>query len=1047
MKGHPAIWRVLKITGIAVAVLLLLFGGVTWVVFQRKNVWLLNQIESYVNQAQSGQLHIGSIDMKLFSNFPDVTIALDSIDYFEHRDSVRLAEEEPILHASQLFVAIELWPLLHDKLVITEVSLSTAQLKIKAYRDGKLNLNHALAPPSKPKPVEAAKSPVTAPVQPKTVPEKKSPTAKPVPAAKTSLQIDLQSVSMSNIKVTWVTYSDPRPNEILIKEWETELIKGDSVLNISLTSSYAVKKLRVHQSALSPGDVTFQAAMRYEPEGSLWVIDESKLVYDAFSATMDGTVNMHDAKIDLQVDASSNDLALLSAIVKPEIIRQNPDLLKQGDIYLKGRVFGDLKDRLPQFDVDFGIKDLTLKLPENLGTIQKFGFQGSFVSGRAGDYSDARVEVRNLNGQLPGGFLNGHFNLTNFVDPYVSYDLAARLKVDGYDRIFKFDFLSSLRGTISLAAKYTGLLSQFDKHKMDSSRSSALILDSLSFVVNRTNQVVSGLSGKLETRNNRSSLKEFGFTYGRNDLRFEATIGNLAYYLLGKEKEITISGSLHSKALHTRDFLFDSISGTKIDDRISNLEFDFEAKVLESEAIDSTWGGIEFDIRNLKAGFDELPDIRLLNTRGRFSNTAGGIRLDLNAFHAVLPQGKVEVSGGLVIPKQRQWQFNAQLKLDKLPWVYVQDVIAEMREGMDPGAKHLPVKEMELITSRMDVSASIITYPFDVNRVEIRNANVVYQLPDSRVFSVQNADIGLGQLFFGHPDNAGYITGLKSTAGHAALTQLKLPGLEKLDIHFDVTGKDDQLDFDFVSATQKAESENGKFHMDFSGKEFTYRIRYAVKKVEVNSFVEKFYKQKLLTGKISYVIDLETAGSTWAIAKQNFKGYAEISGDSLQFHGLDIDDALRKYQKSQNFNLTDLGAVLVAGPVGLAVTKGTDFVSLATISANSGKHTTIQSLLTRWHIENQVLTTEDVALATLDNRIAFDGAIDLGHDSIPGLTIAVVDKYGCSLMDQKVYGKMNDLKKGKLNIAKTLVGSVINFVNAIVGKDCKPIYTGKVKAP
>ena len=50
-------------------------------------------------------------------------------------------------------------------------------------------------------------------------------------------------------------------------------------------------------------------------------------------------------------------------------------------------------------------------------------------------------------------------------------------------------------------------------------------------------------------------------------------------------------------------------------------------------------------------------------------------------------------------------------------------------------------------------------------------------------------------------------------------------------------------------------------------------------------------------------------------------------------------------------------------------------------------------------------------------------------------------------MDQKLYGKTNNLKTGKLNITKTLFGSVVNFVNVIVGKDCKPVYTGEVKAP
>jgi AsmA protein len=164
-------------------------------------------------------------------------------------------------------------------------------------------------------------------------------------------------------------------------------------------------------------------------------------------------------------------------------------------------------------------------------------------------------------------------------------------------------------------------------------------------------------------------------------------------------------------------------------------------------------------------------------------------------------------------------------------------------------------------------------------------------------------------------------------------------------------------------------------------------------------------------------------------------------------NGVDIDNVLKKFKESQNFNLTDVGALLIAGPVGLAVTKGADFVSLATVNLDPSQQTHIQELLTQWEISNYQLRTRDVALRTSTNRIAFDGVIDLGRDSIPGLTIAVIDANGCSLMDQKLYGKTNALKTGKLNIAKTMLGPVVNFVNAVVGKDCVPVYEGKVHPP
>jgi len=46
---------------------------------------------------------------------------------------------------------------------------------------------------------------------------------------------------------------------------------------------------------------------------------------------------------------------------------------------------------------------------------------------------------------------------------------------------------------------------------MDSSRSSTITLDGLSFVVAKTNKLISGLSGKIENRNNQARLEQLTF--------------------------------------------------------------------------------------------------------------------------------------------------------------------------------------------------------------------------------------------------------------------------------------------------------------------------------------------------------------------------------------------------------------------------------------------------------------------------------------------------------------------------------------------------------
>src|SRR5688572_21080531 len=149
----PSILRqVLKYFGISVAVIFLLISITSWIIVEKKNDWLIGEIQSYMNESQSGHLKIVSTNFKIFRNFPDITVELDNLQYYEHHDTLRTPKEKPILKAEKLFVAIKLLPLINDELKISEISLSKAQLNIIQYQNGKLNIDLALARPLKPKP-------------------------------------------------------------------------------------------------------------------------------------------------------------------------------------------------------------------------------------------------------------------------------------------------------------------------------------------------------------------------------------------------------------------------------------------------------------------------------------------------------------------------------------------------------------------------------------------------------------------------------------------------------------------------------------------------------------------------------------------------------------------------------------------------------------------------------------------------------------------------------------------------------------------------------
>ncbi len=177
---------------------------------------------------------------------------------------------------------------------------------------------------------------------------------------------------------------------------------------------------------------------------------------------------------------------------------------------------------------------------------------------------------------------------------------------------------------------------------------------------------------------------------------------------------------------------------------------------------------------------------------------------------------------------------------------------------------------------------------------------------------------------------------------------------------------------------------------------------------------------------------------------ENLKVELKADGKNLAVRGIDIDDLINKYERSQNFNLIDIGAVLLAGPVGLAVTKGTDYSML--ILGKRGDSTQIPHFISYWKLEKGMLTATDVAMGTENNLVSLGGWFNPAKETLD-FSINLVDKSGCSIMNQHYFGSATNPKTSKVKIVKTLFGSVINMSRDIGLVNCDIAYSGAVEHP
>jgi AsmA protein len=245
----------------------------------------------------------------------------------------------------------------------------------------------------------------------------------------------------------------------------------------------------------------------------------------------------------------------------------------------------------------------------------------------------------------------------------------------------------------------------------------------------------------------------------------------------------------------------------------------------------------------------------------------------------------------------------------------------------------------------------------------------------------------------------------------------------------------------------------GSIHVDLKEASPQYRLIAALNRFRIEELIQAFsageIPQKSMEGTVNFSADLTATGKRADEVTRSLNGDLSLNGEDLTLTSIDIDALIPKYERSQNFNLVDVGAYFLAGPFGPILTKTYNFASLYNDSG-VGKRS-ITKLVSIWNVKNGIAGATDAALATIKYRIAMKGGLDFNNDQFVDVTVAVLDKRGCAVYSQKVHGPFRKPQVEKVNIFKSVTGPVTNALEDarqfIQGKKCEVFYSGSVAQP
>jgi hypothetical protein len=269
-------------------------------------------------------------------------------------------------------------------------------------------------------------------------------------------------------------------------------------------------------------------------------------------------------------------------------------------------------------------------------------------------------------------------------------------------------------------------------------------------------------------------------------------------------------------------------------------------------------------------------------------------------------------------------------------------------------------------------------------------------------------------------------------------------------VTFSVTGKDGVFDAQPVTWRHFGGAGSGNLRADFSSSVPRYHFRWSLSQFRIEDFLKTLSPKAVAEGAMDFSADLTAQGPTMAAMKESAEGTASLRGVNLTVKDRDLDAEFSRYASSQNFGLVDVGAFLLAGPVGLAITKGYSYTSIF-IFQGSGGQSTIRTLVSHWTVEHGVARAQDVAMATEAHRVALRGGLDFVHERFEDMVIALVDAKGCAAVQQTIQGSFQSPVVEKPNILLSLAGETHGFLKKgkdfLLGEVCKPFYAGSVAPP
>lgn len=988
-----SLMKIVKAALLFLLLTLLLFAGYLYL---RKDA-IKASIITIVDHSFNGRLEINKIKFSPFVNFPNVTIRLSEASYYKTKQDLL-----PFIDVENAFISFELGELLVNNYVVNTIDIKNGSFFIR--KEG------------------------------------------------TSLasSIDTAHIAILNDPLLAVKFQELSLNNFSIAIQNEENAIKQAQFNENDLSSFLKFELDFKIEEIKMGLRSFTVDKKIELNASVLIHEERKIIeiirsnfsFSGFHLDVDGNYD-YSSKDSLAIsfNAQDKDLTIFNILMDNEILVNDLNSIKKGDITLSGSINGPLRTGDPQFKAKLVLDDFYVELPNSESMIKDFGFESYLSIGDIKELTLSKFVLKNLRGELPGGLIKGNISVENILNPKINGEFTLGVDLEKLNKLIDVDFIDSLLGYVHMEAKFNNFEPLVDKTELGDNEFYKLKLRDIQFRIPGITHRIQNINGSLIYDSGLYKIEKLSILDEWNQIEIDGEFNHLENIIFGIQKPIQANFHLNIKRFELDKLIvIDSLISERSKVLITEGKADFNILTDVRSLLNySVFPSSKIKIESLKVQWDSVVKINDASIYMSIEDNPMNMNILIEEAEIKSDLGYLKMDADILMLENYELNVQANYSLQDIKYQRLISIISKNTQLQFSSSE-------SLLKMLGNLEGEISFSPLQVYNFSLKIDDMNF-LSDSSFLNIHNVDLFINELNLANNESANELPFIKSFEGDLVIENIESQLLKGEGFNISVNGVNDKFEISSQTKQMSGTIEQGEYIVDFSTAIPSYEFNYSIPDFNAGDFLNIVSEEESLDGNMSFEVNLKGQGNTKVELLQSLKGMISLKGDDLTLHGIDLDEIFKKFDRSQKFNLSDIGAVFLVGPFGAVLTKGADFASLSKVKVNIEDTTNITRFVSLWRLDNGKIATSDVAFSTDEHLIILDGQIDLLKDSIDNFTVGLVDKKACLLISQNVHGKYDDLIFGEINAVNTLLGAVINLVDVVGGTKCDPFYEGSVDHP